>query len=84
MMINAVYRSILHYYMALSMSAGVVAPLPWTLSLDGPAPIVRKYVRSGTDRWDPRETILVGGRVAIVTQPLKSDRMASTSIVLQN
>lgn len=84
MVTKTLYRAILHYYVALTMSAGSVAPLPWTLSLDGPAPIVRKYIHRGSEKWDPREAVNVDNGFAILTSPLSLNGTSRKSIVLKN
>lgn len=59
-------RSALNYYIALRLSAGVVAPLGIQAILESPPPIVRRHQRS-VDGWDPREVIRLGGSTAVIT-----------------
>ncbi len=66
-------RSLLHYYIALKLSAGAIAPLGLPAHLDAPPPIVRKY-RRDFGGWDPREIIRVGNAVSVLTMPAEHDQ----------
>lgn len=66
---SAIKRTVLHYYVALQLSAGALAPLGVPLSDDGPAPIVRRYQVESGWQFDPREVISVGRQTAILTLP---------------
>ena len=64
---EAIKRSVLHYYVALQLSAGAVSLLDIPLVHDTPAPIVRLYATAQAGRWDPREIVVVGCEAAIIT-----------------
>lgn len=68
---NTVLRSILNYYVALKLSAGAVADIDWPILDDGPAPIVRRYIQPGKAHWDPREILMLDGKAAVVTVPIR-------------
>ena len=82
--VNALYRWLFHYYVALTMSAGAVAPMIGPAPLDAPPAIVRRYVQPGAGRWDPRESVLVHGRVAVLTTSLDSRPGFSGGAIHQN
>lgn len=68
-------RSLLHYYIALKLSAGAIAPLGLPAHFDSPPPIVRRHRRE-TGGWDPREMIRIGDTVAVLTLPADHDANA--------
>jgi hypothetical protein len=82
---NSLYRWLFHYYIALTLSAGAVAPMIGSTPLGAPAPIVRRYVQPGANLWDPRESVVVHhGRLAIVTAPMDRQQRYSGTIIQQN
>ena len=81
---NAIKRSMLHYYVALQMSAGAIAPLHLSAVEDGPPPIVRRYQTHNASPWDPREIVRVNGQSAIVLLPDSSENDNPESIIRLN
>jgi hypothetical protein len=77
------YRSVIHYYVALKLSAGAVAPMFGPQFENPPTPIVRRYVHADGTQWDPRETVSVGTRRGIVTLPC-GDRRAFPAAFIGN
>jgi hypothetical protein len=80
---QAIKRAVLHYYIALQLGAGAIAPLNLPAMDDGPPPIVRKYFDNAEWRFDPREIVQVGGSAAILTlaEPM-SETAASSQLYL--
>lgn len=72
---GALGRSLLHYYIALKLSAGSIAPLGLPAYLDAPPPIVRRHQRD-LNGWDPREIVRLGDAVSVLTLPAEPDSEA--------
>lgn len=81
---SAVSRSILHYYVALKLSAGAIAPMFGPQFLDSPPPIVRRLMHPGETTWDSREVVTVRDQQAVVTLPLEIQGTHRTSFVGKN
>lgn len=77
-------RSAFNYYVALKLSAGAIAPLGMPLFSDEPAPIVRRYSRTGASMWDPREVVRVGRQQAVLTLPEQLDDDQTRSTIRMN
>lgn len=78
------YRSVIHYYVALKLSAGAVAPMFGPLFENPPAPIVRRYFRPDETRWDPREMISAGMGLGIVTLSSGDRRIFPAAFIGKN
>lgn len=83
-MLEPLRRALLHYYIALTMSAGMATPLAWVPSLDGPPPIVRRSRQPGAGQLDPCEIVSDGTVSAVVTRPLAPDLSVPPSMILDN
>jgi hypothetical protein len=78
------YRSVIHYYVALKLSAGAVAPM-FGLQLENPpAPIVRRYFSPDETFWDPREMVSVGAEKGILTLPHGDHHTFSAAFIGKN
>lgn len=62
-----IYRSVIHYYVALKLSAAAVSPMFGPQFEAPPTPIVRRHFSPDETRWDPREMVSVGTETGIVT-----------------
>lgn len=78
------YQSLIHYYVALQLSAAAVAPMFGAEFDHEPAPIVRKSFAWSETRWDPREVVSVGGETGVVTLAHRVDRLSSASLISNN
>lgn len=78
------YQSLIHYYVALKLSAAAVAPMFGPELDHQPVPIVRKSIMSGETQWDPREIVSVGGETGVVTLPHGAHRGPIVSLIGNN